>query len=57
MQDAAAKYLEGDLKPCVLIQEREKCNINSTFNSIKKKKRKVKGDNIQVIQINMNSVR
>ena len=44
MQGASGKYLEGNLKPYVLIQEREKCNISLTFNSIFKKKEK--GDRV-----------
>ena len=38
MQGAASKYLEGDLKPYMVIQEREKCNINSLSTQFKKKK-------------------
>ena len=40
MQGAAPKYLEGDLKPYMVIQESEKCNINSLSTQFKKKKGK-----------------
>lgn len=41
MQGAAPKYLEGDLKPYMLLQEREKCNINSLSTQFKKKGKKM----------------